>query len=120
VLNPCPCGVTVDIPEEGTTDLHDVTDEQRLPQAPRREGADGFFREVNDRILELDERFGFREERLELICECADPSCTERVCIPSAKFAELRDTAGVHLVSARHVHSGQVLGSGEGYVVVAD
>ena len=75
---------------------------------------------MNDRIVELDERFGFREELLELICECDDPSCTERVSIPAAKFAELRDAAGLHLVSAGHVHPGQVVGRGEGYVVVAD
>src|SRR4029450_9224513 len=57
----------------------------RLPRgataAPRRGGADAFFRQVNDRIVELDDRFGFREELLELICECDDPSCTERVFI---------------------------------------
>jgi hypothetical protein len=64
---------------------------------------------VNDRIVELDERFGFREELLELICECDDPSCTKRVSIPAAKF-----------VSAGHVHPGQVVGGAEGYVVVAD
>jgi hypothetical protein len=75
---------------------------------------------VNHRILELGERFGFREEQLELICECEDASCTERVCIPAAKFAELRDTDGLHLVSAGHPHPGQVVGRDEGYLVVAD
>ena len=75
---------------------------------------------MNDRILELDERFGFREELLELICECDNPSCTERVSIPAAKFAELRNTIGLHLVSIGHVHAGQVVGGAEGYVVVAD
>jgi hypothetical protein len=75
---------------------------------------------VNDRIVELDERFGFREELLELICECDDPSCTERVSIPAAKFAELRNTDGLHVVSAGHIHPGQVVGGAEGYVVVVD
>ena len=96
-----------------------MIEEQRLAQEPRREGVD-FFREVNDRIVELDERFGFREDLLELICECADPCCTERVSVPAAKFAELRGTIGLHLVSAGHGHPGQVIEGAEGYVVVAD
>ena len=83
-------------------------------------GADDFFREVNARILELGERFGFQEEGLELICECEDAACTERVCISTEKFAELRDTDGLHLVAAGHSHAGHVVRRGEGYVVVAD
>ena len=75
---------------------------------------------MNDRIVELDERFGFREDVLELICECNDPSCTERVFVPATKFAELRNTIGLHLVSAGHGHPGQVVEGAEGYVVVAD
>jgi hypothetical protein len=106
--------------KRATTESHQITEEQRLPQEPRLEGADDFFREVNARILELGKRFGFQEERLELICECEDAACTERVCISAEKFAELRDAAGLHLVAAGHSHAGHVVGSGKGYLVVAD
>ena len=75
---------------------------------------------MNDRIRELGERFGFQEERLELICECDDASCTERVCVPADKYAELHDTDGLHLVAPGHIHPGRVVGRGEGYLVVTD
>jgi hypothetical protein len=70
--------------------------------------------------VELGERFGFREEHLELICECDDPSCTERVEISPAAFAELRRKVGLHLIADGHVYSGRVVGRGRGYLVVAD
>ena len=70
--------------------------------------------------MELGERFGFREEQLALICECENPSCTERVEISPAAFAELRGKVGLHLVAEGHAHSGRVLERGAGYLVVAD
>jgi hypothetical protein len=81
---------------------------------------DDLFREINDRIIELGERFGLREERLELICECEDPSCTERVGIAHAEFAELRTAHGSRLVADGHEHSARIVGHGDGYVVVGD
>ena len=77
--------------------------------APPPSAGDSLFREVNDRILELGERFAFREEPLELICECEDGSCTERVSISAEEFAELRAKDGLHLVSEGHTRSGRVI-----------
>jgi hypothetical protein len=94
--------------------------EPQLPPPQRSDGADDFFREVNDRILELGDRFGFREEALELICECEDAACTGRISIFAAEFAELRDTDGLHLIAEGHGHMGRVVRRGAGYVVVAD
>ena len=75
---------------------------------------------MNDRILELGERFGFREEPLELICECENGSCTERVSISAQEFAELRATDGLHLVAEGHTRSGRVVRRSADYVVVGD
>lgn len=82
--------------------------------------ADDVFREVNDRIMELGDRFGFRAEQLALVCECEDPTCTERVEISPAAFAELRGKVGLHLVADGHARSGRVAERGHGYLVVAD
>lgn len=38
---------------------------------------EALFREVNERIAETADRFDVREA--EFLCECADPSCVERV-----------------------------------------
>lgn len=101
-----------------TEHVQPVADHDLTP--PRKDGADDFFREVNDRIVELGDRFGVHEELLELICECDDAACTDRVAISAAAFAELRDADGLHLVAAGHLHPGNVVGRGEGYLVVAD
>jgi hypothetical protein len=83
-------------------------------------GADAFFREVNDRIMELGDRFGFRADQLELICECEDACCTDRVGISAADFAALRGKVGLHLIADGHAHAGRVVGRGDGYLVVTD
>jgi hypothetical protein len=102
------------------TERQQCTQEHELPSAPRPDAADDLFREVNDRILELGQRFGFHEEPLELICECEDGSCTERVSISAEEFVELRATDGLRLVAAGHTHSGRMVRRSAAYVVVAD
>ena len=91
-----------------------------LPTIPPPGVADDLFREVNDRIMELGERFGFREDPLQLICECEDGSCTQRVSISAAEFAQLRATSGLHLVAEGHARSGRVIRRNGGYIVVGD
>jgi hypothetical protein len=82
--------------------------------------SDDFFRQVNDRIVELGERFGYREEVLQLICECGDTSCSEHLSVPAAEYEEIRNAPGRHVVAAGHVSSDRVVARGDGYVVVED
>jgi hypothetical protein len=82
--------------------------------------SEAFFREVNARILELGERFALREETLELICECGDTSCTERLSIPSSEYAQVREAAGRRVVVAGHERTCGVVARGDRYVVVSD
>jgi hypothetical protein len=95
------------------------TEEQRLdqPVTPDAED-DDFFREINDRILELGHRFGLQEDELELVCESDDSGCTARVVIPADDFERLRAEDGHHLVVEGHERSGRVVFRGDGYVVV--
>jgi hypothetical protein len=81
---------------------------------------DDFFREVNDRIVELGTRFGSRDETLELICECDDSGCTTHMSIPSAEYEHVRAAQRRHVVVSGHERSGRVVGRGDGYVVVED
>jgi hypothetical protein len=96
-----------------------TTEDRGVEQQPPP-AFDDFFREVNDRIVELGTRFGFRDETLELICECDDSACTKHMSISSAEYEQVRTAQRRHVVVAGHEHSGRVVGRGDGYVVVED
>jgi hypothetical protein len=82
-----------------------------------RHAADDFVREVNENIAELGERFGLHEETLELICECGDPACVERVAVPAAEYERLH-AEGRRIVAPGH--GDDALGEQPGYAVVDD
>jgi hypothetical protein len=48
------------------------------------------FREVNERISDLAEQFGLTDQPLDLVCECGDPTCVERIAMSRAAYEELR------------------------------
>jgi hypothetical protein len=48
------------------------------------------FREVNDRVEELNRDLGVPDDRLELLCECGDPGCVERISMTISAYAALR------------------------------
>jgi hypothetical protein len=48
------------------------------------------FREVNERINDLAEHFGLEEQPLDLVCECGDPSCVERISMSRDAYEQLR------------------------------
>jgi hypothetical protein len=48
------------------------------------------FREVNERISDLAESFGLEEQPLDLVCECGDPACVERITMGRQEYEKLR------------------------------
>ena len=48
------------------------------------------FREVNERIEDLAETFDLNTQALDLICECGNGSCRERLTMTRAEYEELR------------------------------
>ena len=48
------------------------------------------FREVNERIEDLAERFNLQDRPLDLICECGDENCMERISMTNDEYEELR------------------------------
>jgi hypothetical protein len=58
------------------------------------------FRDVNERIVETAQRFGANEA--ELVCECADPACGERIAAPLQDYEETRANGSHFLVSPGH------------------
>jgi hypothetical protein len=48
------------------------------------------FREVNERIEALAETFRLDEQPLDLICECGDASCVQRISMTRAEYEQVR------------------------------
>ena len=60
------------------------------------------FREVNERIESLAETFDLKTQSLDLICECGDATCVERITITAAEYEEIRSEA--HQVAVHPGH----------------
>jgi hypothetical protein len=61
------------------------------------------FREVNERINDLAENFGLADQPLDLVCECGDPTCVERISMSRAEYEELRSDPTHFAVNSGHV-----------------
>ena len=48
------------------------------------------FREVNERIENLNKEFGDDEETPHYVCECLDPSCAELIALPRNEYERIR------------------------------
>jgi hypothetical protein len=50
------------------------------------------FREVNERIENLAETFDLKTQALDLVCECGDGTCEERLTMTRAEYEEVLPT----------------------------
>ncbi|MGZ4410374.1 MAG: hypothetical protein ACXVY6_16560 [Gaiellaceae bacterium] len=48
------------------------------------------FREVNERIEDIAETYDLKSEPLDLVCECGDATCVQRITMSRAEYEELR------------------------------
>ena len=78
------------------------------------------FREVNERLRELGEGFSLVSEEAEFVCECADPSCVERIQMSLADYEEVRSDAKRFFVVSGHElpEYEKVLAEHERYLIV--
>lgn len=77
------------------------------------------FRDVNERIADTAERIGANEA--ELVCECADPECGQRIAAPLDAYEETRADGSHFLVAPGHEHREheRVLRTRPGFRVIA-
>lgn len=62
------------------------------------------FREVNERIESLAETFQLgRSEPLDLICECGDATCVQRIHMTADEYQQLRSESHQFAVYTGHV-----------------
>jgi hypothetical protein len=84
----------------------------------RRGKTEAIFRDVNERIAESAQRFS--SESAEFVCECADPSCTERVEAELGEYERVRSKPTTFLLAKGHEHPDieRVVARRKGYNVV--
>jgi hypothetical protein len=78
---------------------------------------EALFREVNERIAELDLATGGTAE---FVCECSDANCTERIEVPLGTYERLRNDPYQFLVVPGHEQTEleHVVEHGKGFAVV--
>jgi hypothetical protein len=62
------------------------------------------FRSVNERIDDLAETFDLKTQPLDLICECGDAACVERISMSPAEYEQIRSEAHQFAVHPGHEH----------------
>ena len=75
---------------------------------------------MNARIRSLNERFGIDRPSYEVLCECGQDSCVQRIEVPVAVFAEVHADARTFIVAPGHRSSEpeHVVAEASGYWIV--
>ena len=60
------------------------------------------FRELNERIEQVAEAFDFGSDPLELVCECGNPNCTQRITLSPGEYETLRSDLLQFAVASGH------------------
>ena len=96
-----------------------------MPTAERAAKNESLFREVNERILELQEEFekkvGGTSPDAAFICECSFLDCTERIELSLEEYAEVRAEPTHFAVTPGHVDPDheRIVRATDRFVVVA-
>lgn len=74
-----------------------------MDERQRRVGVNEvLFREVNERIERVSEALQVTNERLAILCECGDESCTERVEVSLPDYERVRADGALFLIRPGH------------------
>ena len=63
------------------------------------------FRDANERLASTAVSWGLAEGELEILCECADIDCAERLVVSQALYAHARSESTLFLVKLSHVRT---------------
>jgi hypothetical protein len=79
-----------------------------------------FFRDVNNRMIELGLPSEDETEPLWLVCECPELDCVKTMIMTHAEFFALRAEDGLYAVLPGHEdrRSEEIVGRADGYVLV--
>lgn len=81
---------------------------------------EALFRHVNERLEDVNDAFGPMAGDFEIVCECGDLNCAERIDIPRDAYEELRADPLLFAIVDGHVAVGveDVIEQRKGYWVV--
>lgn len=81
---------------------------------------EAFFRGMNERLQDLQQTWELGPESLDLVCECGDAACTERIRMSPDAYRGLRSDAALFAVVPGHEGRGveEVVRRENGYYVV--
>ena len=79
-----------------TEDIHD-----RQRRAAKNQS---LFREINERVKDLNDRFSAVTETAEWICECANDTCVERIAMSANEYEAVRGDGARFFVAASDEH----------------
>jgi hypothetical protein len=90
------------------------------PRSARIAQNETLFREVNERLRELNEMFAEFTGTFEIVCECDDRTCVERLVLYPSEYEQVRGRAERFVVHPAHVERGveRVLEQNQRYAVV--
>ena len=82
---------------------------------------EAIFREVNERIENLAEKFELKDQPLDLICECGDADCVRRISMTRAEYEEIRSDPRQFAVHPGHEYPDveEIVGRRRGYDIVS-
>ena len=61
------------------------------------------FRDVNERIQDVASAFDLTAEPMDLICECGDAACVERISVTREEYEQVRADSHLFAVANGHV-----------------
>ena len=74
-----------------------------MDERERRLGVnEAMFREVNERVEEINKAFGSITGQFEIFCECGDASCAERLTVPMSEYERVRSDSKQFLLMVGH------------------
>ncbi|MBV8561918.1 MAG: hypothetical protein JOZ56_02395 [Actinobacteria bacterium] len=76
-----------------------MSDEERVRQAVLSET---LFREVNERIDELQRGFGSGSATIQVVCECGNPACTDQIDVGVPLYERVRSDGTLFIVRPGH------------------
>jgi hypothetical protein len=73
-----------------------------IAQEERLARNEAFFREVNERIMDVASGLGGGETAYEFLCECSDPQCTQRLTLRPSEYEHIRANGARFVVVPGH------------------
>jgi hypothetical protein len=74
-----------------------------MDERERRLGLnEAMFREVNERVEEVNKAFGSITGQFDIFCECGDMMCAERITVPMKEYERVRSDSKQFLLKVGH------------------